>query len=349
MKISLGELAALTETRLEGDPNAVVEGAAGLLDAAATDVTFLENKKYAAKVGQSKALALFLPKSAEETVSGGPKNRLYADAPKWAYAQVLKLIYEEKWPKEAAVISPRADVHHEARFGRDVSIGAFSVVRGRTLIGERTRVAAQCYIGYNVRIGKDCVLHPQTVINDFCELGDRVIIHPGSVIGGEGYGYALDEKTGEHRKVHQVGRVVVENDVEIGSNVAIDRAATGETRIGAGTKIDNLVQIGHNCRLGKNNLLVSQVGLAGSTITGDQVTFAGQAGIAGHLTIGDGAVITAQTGVMGDVPAKAVLFGSPARPHREAMKLQAVLSKLPEMYAFFKKAKALLDKEQSRA
>jgi len=156
-------------------------------------------------------------------------------------------------------------------------------------------------------------------------------------------------KTGTHRKVHQIGRVVLENDVEVGSNVTIDRAATGETRIGAGTKIDNLVQIGHNVTIGRNNLIISQVGIAGSTIVGDQVVFAGQAGIVGHLKIGDGAIITAQTGVMGDVKPKEILFGSPARPHREAMKLQAIMSKLPDIYGFVKKAQKMLKKETSNA
>jgi UDP-3-O-[3-hydroxymyristoyl] glucosamine N-acyltransferase len=349
MKITLAELAELTDSRLEGDGNYVVEGAASVEDAGPADVAFLENQKYCAKAAASAAGALFLKEEDAAAVVGGPKNRLYTESPKWGYARVLEKIYNEKWPKEAVEISPKADIHHEARFGPGVTVGPFTVIKRRTLIGDRTRVSAQCYIGYNVRIGKDCVIHPQVVINDFCQIGDRTVIHSGTVIGGEGYGYAVDTKTGCHRKVHQVGRVVIEEDVEIGSNATIDRAVTGETVIGSGTKIDNLVQIGHNCRLGKNNLLVSQVGLAGSTTTGNQVTLAGQAGVAGHLTIGDGAIITAQTGVMGDVAPRAILFGSPARPHREAMKLQAVLSKLPDMYSFFKKAKAMLAKEDAHA
>lgn len=348
MKITTGEIASLTGARLEGDSEYIIENVAGVTEASSKEITFLENQKYAQAVSSSKAGAIFLPESAKN-IEGGPPNRLYTDAPKWAYAQVLKKIYHERWPQEPIEISKKADVHFEARLGKDVTIGHFSVVKGRTLIGDRTRISAQSYIGYNVRIGRDCIIGPQVIVNDFCEIGDRVVIHPGTVIGGEGYAYDTDPKTGEHRKVHQVGRVVLGNDVEVGSNVTIDRAATGETKIGAGTKIDNLVQIGHNCRVGRNCLFVSQVGLAGSTLVGNQVTFAGQAGIAGHLTIGDGAIITAQTGVMGDVKPKEILFGSPARPHREAMKLQAIFSKLPDMYGFFKKAKALIGKETSNA
>lgn len=331
MKLTLSQIAELTGARLAGDGAATIEGAAGLAEAGPKDVSFLENPRYAPMVAASKAGAVFLPPSAE-SVPDGPANRLYAEHPKRAYAQVLALVAEERRPPWSPGVHPKADVHYEARLGRDVSVGAFAVVGGRTLVGDGSRIAAQVHVGYNARIGKDCVIHPQVVIGDYCEVGDRVIIHSGTVIGSDGYGYWTDPKTGVHEKVPQVGRVVIEDDVEIGSNVSIDRATTGETRIGEGTKIDNLVQIAHNVTTGKNCLFVSQVGLAGSTKVGRQVTLAGQVGVAGHLEIGDGAVITAQSGVMGDVPPKAVLFGSPARPHREAMKLQVLISRLPEMF-----------------
>ncbi len=338
MKTTLGELAALTGARLEGDPGVEVTGAAGLLEAGPRDVSFLENPKYAAQVLATKAAAVFLP-AASAGVPGGPANRFYSEAPRWDYARVLELIHREKWKPELPVVSPKAEVHREAVLGKDVAVGPFSVVLARTIIGERTRIAAQCTIGRNVRIGKDCVLHPGVHIGDYCELGDRVIVQPGAVVGSDGYGYWTDPQTGQHHKVQQVGRVVVESDVELGANVTIDRATTGETRVGAGTKVDNLVQLGHNVILGRNCLVISQTGIAGSTEVGDQVILAGQAGVAGHLKIGSGAVITAQTGVMSDVPPKTVLFGSPGRPHREAMKLQAIFSRLPEMYEAFKAAK----------
>ncbi|TBR23308.1 UDP-3-O-(3-hydroxymyristoyl)glucosamine N-acyltransferase [bacterium] len=338
MRLSLGRLAELTGARLAGDADLEVTGAAGLLEAGPEDVSFLENQKYAHHVAASKAAAVFLPPVAEKT-PGGPANRLYLERPRMGYTKVLELIYQEKWKPEPPILSPKADIHFEAKLGKDVAVGPFTVVKGRTLVGERTRIGAQCYIGYNARIGKDCLLHPGAHVGDYCEVGDRVILQPGAVIGSDGYGYETDPKTGAHYKVPQVGRVVLEDDVEIGANVTIDRATTGETRIGAGTKVDNLVQLGHNVTTGRNCLIISQVGVAGSTRIGHQVVLAGQAGIAGHISIGDGAVVTAQTGVMSDVSPKAILFGSPARPHREAMKLQALFSKLPEMYEAFKKSK----------
>lgn len=339
MKITLGRLVELTGARLEGDPAVEITGAAGLLEAGPSEVSFLENPKYAEQALASKAAAVFLSKNSD-LAPGGPANRLYADRPRWGYAQVLAAIHQEKWRPEPPVVSPKADVHFEAKLGRDVAVGPFAVIKGRTLVGERTRIGAGCHIGFNARIGKDCLLHPRVHIGDYCEVGDRVIIHPGAVIGSDGYGYDTDPKTGRHDKIQQVGRVVLEDDVEVGANTTIDRAVTGETRVGAGTKIDNLVQLGHNVVVGRNCLIISQVGLAGSTQVGNQVILAGQVGVAGHLKIGDGAVITAQSGIMSDVPAKAVLFGSPARPHREAMRLQAIFSKLPELYNTLKKAKA---------
>lgn len=259
MKITLAEIAKLTGSELDGDPDYVIEDAAGVEEAGENQISFLENPKYASRVSSSKAGGIFLSKDVNG-IKGGPKNKLFTDRPKWAYGEVLKKIYAEKWPSEAVVISDKAEIHFEARLGKDVSVGAFAVIKGRTLIGKNTKIAAQCHIGYNARIGEDCVLHPQVVIGDFCELGDRVEVHPGSIIGGEGYAYWTDKKTGVHHKIPQVGRVVLENDVEVGSNVTIDRAATGETRIGEGTKIDNLVQIGHNVSIGRNGLVISQVG-----------------------------------------------------------------------------------------
>ncbi|MFA6029938.1 MAG: UDP-3-O-(3-hydroxymyristoyl)glucosamine N-acyltransferase [Elusimicrobiota bacterium] len=334
LRMTLKELAERTGCVLEGDPAHEVGAAAGLAEAGPSDVSFLENPKYAEQVAVTKAGAVFLHDSAKG--KPGPANRLYCAQPKWAYAQWLALIDKERRRTEPPLVSPKADVHREAVLGKDVFVGPFATIGARTIIGERSSIGAHCAIGYNVRIGKDCVVHPNVVIYDFCELKDRVELHSGTVVGSDGYGYWTDPKTGEHRKIPQIGRVVLEDDVEVGSNVSLDRATTGETRIGAGTKIDNLVQVGHNVRMGRSCLIVSQAGIAGSTALGNGVVLAGQAGVAGHLTIGDGVVVTAQTGVMNDVEPKTILFGSPARPHREAMKLQAIFSKLPEMYQAFK-------------
>ena len=336
MKITLRELAKATEGELEGDGDYVVDSGAGLAEAGPRDVAFLENPKYASQVTASKAGCVFLPKDAKGKFRGGPANRIWTAEPKWAFAYILRDIEERQNPKPAPGVSPKADVHPEAKLGPNVSIGAFTVVEAGAQIGEGTVLAPQVYIGRNARVGRDCRIYPQVVVREDCVLGDRNIIHSGTVIGSDGYGFSTDMKTGSHRKIPQVGNVILEDDVEIGSNVSIDRGNTGPTKIGAGTKIDNLVQLGHNVQTGRNCLIVSQVGVSGSTKIGHQVVLAGQAGIVGHITIGDGAIVTAQTGVMTDIEPKAVVFGTPSRPHREAMKLQALFNRLPEMYETIK-------------
>ncbi|MBI4345732.1 MAG: UDP-3-O-(3-hydroxymyristoyl)glucosamine N-acyltransferase [Elusimicrobia bacterium] len=336
MKITLEQLARATGGELEGDGSFVIEGAAGLAEAGPKDVAFLENPKYAAQVGQSKAGCVFLPMEAKGRVQGGPANRIWTSEPKWAFAQLLREVEAKQNPRPASGVSPKADVHPEARLGANVSIGAFTVVEAGAEIGDNTILGPQVYVGRGAKIGKDCRLYPQVVVREHCEIGHRAIVHSGTVIGSDGYGFSTDMKTGSHRKVPQVGNVVIEDDVEIGSNVSIDRGTTGPTKIGAGTKIDNLVQLGHNVQTGRNCLIVSQVGVSGSTKIGHQVVLAGQAGLVGHITVGDGAIVTAQTGVMADIEPKAVVFGSPSRPHREAMKLQALMNRLPEMYETLK-------------
>jgi len=347
MKTTLAEIARLTGAELAGEPEKIVTGAAGLQEAGPEDLSFLENPKYADQVASSRAGAVLLPASAKG-LPGGPSNRLYSEHPKWCYAQVLALIDRERRRPEPPSVSAKAEIHREARLGKDVAVGPFTVVGARALVGDRSVIGPNCTIGANARVGKDCRIYPNVFIGDYCEVGDRTILHAGTVIGSDGFGYWTDPKTGEHKKIPQIGRAVVESDVEIGSNVSVDRATTGETRIGAGTKIDNLVQIGHNVIIGRNCMIISQVGIAGSTRIGSQVTLAGQAGIAGHLTIGDGAVIAAQTGVMSDVEPKAVLFGSPARPHREALKLHAMMSKLPEMIRTLKDLRSRILSQEPR-
>lgn len=345
MKIALKELSQLTNGELQGDETRVITGAVGLMEASPEDVSFLGNPKYANQAGKSRAGCLFLPLSAKGTpLANAVKNRIYVEDPQWAFAQVLALI-EKELEKKPLVILPdsRAHINPEARLSPNVFVGPFTVIERLAHVGESSWIGAQCYLGPKVKVGKGCKIYPQVVIRERCEIGNGVIIHSGAVIGADGFGFSTDKKTGNHRKIPQIGNVVIEDDVEIGANVTVDRATVGTTRIGAGTKIDNLVQIAHNVQIGKNCLIVSQVGISGSTKIGNQVILAGQAGIVGHVTIGDGAVITAQSGVMNDVDPKAVLFGSPARPHREGLKIQAILSKLPELYETVKHLKASLE------
>ncbi len=203
------------------------------------------------------------------------------------------------------------------------------------VIGDRTVISAGTYVGDKAVIGKDGLIYPNVIVREEVIIGDNVIIHPGAVIGADGFGYATEK--GKHHKIPQIGTVEIGNGVEIGANVTIDRATLGKTSIGEGTKIDNLVQIGHNVKIGKNCLIVSQVGISGSTVIGDNVTLAGQAGLVGHIAIGDNAIVGAQAGVTKSVPPNTAVSGYPAREHRIAQKIDAQLIRLPKLYEQIKK------------
>jgi len=328
---TVAELAQIVGGQALGDTSLLIAGLASLSEAGPQDLSFLGNLKYLAAAAASKAGCVLLPASARE-VPCAATTRIYVEDPQYAFALVLTFI-ESQRPKSPPTIDAKAQIHYQARLAARVSVGPFTVIERGAALGEGTTVAAQCYIGDNVRVGRNCLIYPHVTVRNDCVIGDRCILHPGVVIGADGYGFSTDRKTGIHRKIPQLGHVVVQEDVEIGANTTIDRGTIGATVIGAGTKIDNLVQIGHNCRIGRGCLIVSQVGIAGSTTVGDHVVLGGQVGIAGHLHIGDGAQVGAQSGIMTDVEKGQVLFGSPARPHREAFKLQALIAKLPEMHA----------------
>jgi UDP-3-O-[3-hydroxymyristoyl] glucosamine N-acyltransferase len=238
-------------------------------------------------------------------------------------------------------VSPAAHVHPSARLGAGVTVGPFAVIGEGAEIGANTAVHAGASVGRFCRIGCDVVLYPRVVLYDDCVIGDRVILHAGAVIGADGFGYRTVR--GQHHKVPQQGWVEVEDDVEIGANSTVDRGTFGPTRIGAGTKIDNQVMIGHNCRIGKHNLFCSQVGIAGSCTTGDHVVMAGQVGVADHVTIGSRVMIGAQSGVSTDLGSDLHVLGAPAIPATDQMRLLINLKKLPELREEVKRLKKLLD------
>jgi UDP-3-O-[3-hydroxymyristoyl] glucosamine N-acyltransferase len=322
MDVTLDELARLVGGKVAGDGSTVIRGVNGLREAGAGDISFLANTKYAPLLASTKASAVIV---AEGTSC--PIPALVVRNPDLAFSQVVARLCPPD-PRPAPGVHPSAVVSPRAILGQDVTIGAGSVVEDGAAIGDRSILYPQVYIGRGARIGADALIYPQVVVRERCEVGARVILHSGTVLGSDGFGYATDK--GVHHKIPQVGIVVVEDDVEIGANVAVDRARFGRTVIGAGTKIDNLVQIGHNVVLGRGCLLVSQAGIAGSTRLGDYVVLAGQAGLIGHLDIADQAIITAQTGVTKDVPKGGVMSGSPASDRRTHLKELAALSKLPE-------------------
>ena len=328
---TVAEIAALVGGEALGDARHVVESVAEVASAGPSDVASFHNMKYLAAAQASPAGCLLVPPPAKDAACAAKAKIVVAD-PQAAFAILLGLIDGARRARRTPGVSPRASVHPEARLGANVSVGDFAVIERGASIGEGTTILPQCYVGENAKLGKNCLLHPRAVVREDCELGDRVTLHPGAVIGADGFGFTTDKKTGRHTKIPQIGNVAIGDGVEIGANTTIDRATLGSTVIESGVQIDNLVMIAHNVRIGRDSVIVSQVGVAGSTNVGRNVILAGQAGIVGHLTIGDGAVVTAQTGVMSDVPAKTMLFGSPGRPHREAFKLQALYGRLPEIH-----------------
>lgn len=271
----------------------------------------------------SGASALLLP----EALSSSRLPFLRAKDVRLALARVLTEFHPA--PPPPAGIHPTAVIGEDTRLGAGVSLGAYAVLGEDCRLGDGVVVHAGCVIGRGVRIGDRSVLYPRVTIYDGCAIGARVILHSGVVVGADGFGFVRDGST--QVKIPQVGTVVIEDDVEVGANTAIDRATLGETRIGAGTKIDNLVQIAHNVRIGPRTIIVGQVGIAGSAVIGADVILAGHSGVADHITVGDGAMVLAKALVIRDVPPGAVVSGQPARPHREQLKIQASLSRLTEL------------------
>ncbi|MBI5238863.1 MAG: UDP-3-O-(3-hydroxymyristoyl)glucosamine N-acyltransferase [Elusimicrobia bacterium] len=332
---TVAEITRLVGGQAEGDAGLRLSGIAGLSDAGPQDLSYLDlaHQKYLAAAAATKAGCVILPAAARGAACPAPA-RIYVENPQRAVRLVLEALAARQ-PRPAAGVHPQAVIHPEARLGAGTSVGPFSVVERGAEIADGAVIGPQCYVGAGARIGRATRLYPQVTVREGCVVGERCILHPGVVIGADGYGFDTDRRTGTHHKVPQLGNVVLGDDVEIGASSTVDRGKLprDSTVIGAGTKIDNLVQIGHNCRIGRGCLLVAQVGIAGSTTVGDFVVLGGQVGIAGHLRIGDGAQVGAQSGIMADVEPRQILFGSPARPHREAFKLQAVYAKLPEMHA----------------
>lgn len=336
MEKTLQELAILLEGKLETTmPQMLITGVNGLEEALPTDISFAVPPHVEAAAA-SCAGALVLP--LDTPFSGKPVIRV--ENPRLAFARLLDLF---RCPEDVErVISPLASIAPTAKIGANVAVLPFAVIDNEAVIGDNTIIYPHAYIGRHVRIGKDCTIYPNTTIRESCEIGNRVILQAGAVIGGDGFGYITDG--GKHSKVLQAGNVVIGDDVEIGNNTCIDRATAGSTIVGAGTKIDNLVHLGHNDVLGENCLVVAQVGLSGSLTAGNNVTFAGQVGSVGHIKIGDNCVFAARSGITGDVPANSFCAGFPAVPHREWLKQEAVLRGVGKLVKRVKELeKALID------
>jgi UDP-3-O-[3-hydroxymyristoyl] glucosamine N-acyltransferase len=324
--MKLSELAALTGARIEDDfADLDVNGAAGLDVAKPGQVTFLANPRYTPRVNNTSASAVYV---SEEALIERNIPLLRARDPYLAYTRALILFH----PAEAVepFIHPTAFIDPTARIAEGVFIGANSAIGCQVEIEEGVRIYPNVSVYDHARIGKNSVIHSGVAIRERSQIGERVVVHNNAVIGCDGFGFAKDE-AGHWLKIPQTGHVVIEDDVEIGAGTTIDRASVGETRIGQGTKIDNLVQIGHSCTVGEDSLLCAQVGLAGSSHVGNRVVLAGQAGVAGHLTIGDDAVITAKSATSHDVPPGKMISGIPAFDNRDWLRSTAAFRRLGEM------------------
>ena len=327
MQRTARDIARIVEGELSGNPEQMVTGLAGIREAAPGDISFVASPKYQAVIKTTRASVLIVAKDLDVSFGG---TLIRVENPVEAFAKLVEQVAPRPVTHKPG-IHPSAVIAPSAQLGRNVSIQPYAVIDESAVVGDRTVIGAGSYIGNECRIGADCLLYPGVSVRERTSLGDRVILHGGVVLGADGFGF---EAVGdEHKKIPQVGTVEIGDDVEIGANSAIDRGRFGKTRVGRGTKIDNLVQIGHNCVIGEHCIICGLVGLAGSTIIGNHVTIAGQAGIAGHLTVGDKSIIMAQAGVTKDVPAGSVMLGAPAVPHKEFKRVHAAVQRLPETLA----------------
>lgn len=323
--MKLRDIAARLGAALEpGEADAEINGVAPVDSARPGTITFIANPKYAHAARSTHASAIIV----DQKFPSVDKPLLRVRDPQYAYALAAELFFRPI--RYAPGIHPTAVIEPSARIGLNASIGAYVAIDAGVEIGESATLLPHTVIYRDVKIGKNFFAHAHVSVREGCEIGDNVLLHNGVVIGSDGFGFAKNER-GQWHKVPQAGKVVIEDNVEIQANSCIDRGSMGETRIGRNTRIDNLVQVGHNCMVGENSLLCAQVGLAGSTEIGKNVILAGQVGIAGHCTIGDGAVLTAQSGVPNDVPAGAVYSGYPAIENRLWLRSVAVFNKLPEL------------------
>jgi UDP-3-O-[3-hydroxymyristoyl] glucosamine N-acyltransferase len=322
--MKLSEIAQKLGCELRGDGGMEISGVAGMEQATTSHITFLANPKYTHKVKDTRAGAIFVSRP----IDGLRVAQLLSSNPYLDFARALAMFYQP--PRPPAGIHAQAAIAKSARIGENASIGAFAVIGENVVLGRNAVIHPHVVIYEGARIGDDFLAHSHAAVREFCRIGDRVILQNSVVVGGDGFGFAK-RADGSHEKIAQGGVTVIEDDVEIQTLTSIDRATMGETRVKRGAKIDSLVQVGHACVIGEDNIICAQTGLAGSSILEKNVLLAGQVGISGHLTIHDGAVIYAQSGIGGDVPKGAVMSGSPAFEAREWLRAITGFQKLPEL------------------
>jgi UDP-3-O-[3-hydroxymyristoyl] glucosamine N-acyltransferase len=323
--MKLDDLARELGAELKGPADLEITGVAGIEEACSGQLTFIANQKYASFARTTKASAILVTPDFVEVAT----PTLRTPNPYYAFARAVGLFYEA--PIYPAEIHPTAVVDPTAAIGKGAHIGAYVVIGPGVVLGDHAILLPHVVIYPNAKIGDDFFAHAHAVVREGCRLGNRVLLQNGAVIGGDGFGFAKGDD-GAWKKIPQSGPVVLGNDVEVQTNACIDRASVGETRIGSGAKIDNLVQVGHGSSVGENTLLCAQVGLAGSTHVGNNVILAGQVGVAGHCRVGDGVVATAQSGIPNDVPAGWTVSGYPAVDNRQWLRASACFQRLPDLF-----------------
>lgn len=341
LAFTIVELASLTGAKsVEGACIAPITGIAALAEATSTDLSFLGNAKYADAVAASQAGAILVPIAFEGKPAAG-QAFLRVDNPSYALALLCSVLEARLWPRPAAGIHASAVVAASAQIDPSAHVGPLCVIGEGATVSSGAVLEARCHVGAHASVGTDCWLKPGVVVGDYCVLGARCRIQSGAVIGSDGFGF--EPVNGEIQRIPQIGNVVLEDDVEVGANSTLDRARFSKTVVGRGTKIDNLVQIAHNVRIGRQCLITAQVGIAGSTTLGDHCVLGGQAGVAGHLTLGDRVKLGAQTGLFEDVPADGFMNGTPAVPFGLERRLVVLSRRLPELFKKVDSLAASLD------
>ncbi len=325
MTFSVQELAERVSGRVEGDPSKVVKGLAPIASAGPEQLTYVVGPKYLRFLEGTHAAAILVPSDLEVSTSG--KTLIRVDNPELAFAKLLEVLHPRR--RLAEGVHASAVLGMNVSLGPRVAVGPYVVISDDACIGAGSAIGAHSYIGHGVTIGEDTQIDPGCSVLEGARLGDRVRLHCGSRISSDGFGYTNGPDGPV--KLQQIGKCILEDDVEVGANSTIDRGSMGDTIVGSGTKIDNLVHIGHNCHIGRNCYIVAQVGIAGSSVLGDGVRLGGQVGVAGHLTIEDGAAIGAGSATMTNIPAGQIWSGRPARPHREWLRATSTFYKLPDL------------------
>jgi UDP-3-O-[3-hydroxymyristoyl] glucosamine N-acyltransferase len=322
---TLSSIARAVGGEIAGDENVVILRVASLEKAGPAELSFMASKKHLPALEKSNAGAVICTPD----VMAPHKNLIYVENPYLSFGIAVELLHPQD-PAEPREIHPTAILGKGVQIGKDVAVGPYVTIGDHSSLASRVIIGPLSSIGSNVEIGDDTRIAPRVTIYDGVKIGKRCLIQAGTVLGSDGFGFAKDEK-GHHHKIPQIGGLIIEDDVETGSNCAIDRGSIDDTVIGRGTKLDNMVHIAHNVEVGNDSLLIAQVGVAGSTKIGKNVVLAGQAGLVGHLKIGDGAIVGAQAGVIKSIKPGQVVSGYPARPHKKALKTQASLVKIPQM------------------